>query len=144
MAKKHSTRRKVRKPKLIEIEGHQLTEAMLVDYHRCQCKLNDFISGYRPSRKVPERLLEICRQATASALAVGQMKDFNFPKGPVRAAGCQLLKDMAEDLFNACKKLSAVVNSVETEEHTKLQDWLAQDEQYAKIGTGPVIERGGS
>jgi hypothetical protein len=32
MAKKHSSRRKARKPKIIEIEGHQLTPAMYLDY----------------------------------------------------------------------------------------------------------------
>ena len=35
MAKRNSTRRKARKPELINVEGHQLTPALNAGYERC-------------------------------------------------------------------------------------------------------------
>lgn len=146
-----------RKPKFIEIEGHQLTGAMYADYVRCvesryrtnpkddaaRMGLDDFLAGYRPSTKIKGQLSAICHTATRVGLAIGAMDGYTFwntDPASVRAAGCDLLKRLAIELGHASKKLSAIAWSVEAEEATKLQDWLApQDEQIARIVRGAEV-----
>lgn len=151
MSKKQSTRRrKARKPKLISVEGHQLTEAMHADYERClearvrpnitaadtlRLGLSDFLSVYKPSNKIKDQLLRITQEAAHTAIALGSMRDYAwYEKGVVRSAGCELVEKLALELYNASAKLTAIAMNVKAEETTKLQHWLAQDEQVARIG----------
>src|SRR5450631_1778628 len=129
MAKRNSTRRKARKPKLIEVEGHQLTEAMHEDYERCiesrartnggrataarieELALGDFLAGYRPSKKIEGQLVEICLAATHVGLAVGAMDGYTFSlSGPamIRSAGCKLLQELGLELYNLSAKVTAI------------------------------------
>jgi hypothetical protein len=162
MAKRNSTRRKARKPKLINVEGHQLTEAMYAEYERClesrgrtnagadaetilYLGLDDFLARYRPSNKVKAQLSELSRTTMHAALAVGTMDKYTwFQSNPasVRSAGCKLLKELALEIYNASAKLTAIALNVEREETTKLQDWLAQGEQVARIGRGAEVVHG--
>jgi hypothetical protein len=162
MAKSKSTRRKARKPKLIEVEGHQLTEAMHADYVRClESRMNknsgapvslieslalaDFLEGYRPSTKIKGQLSEIYHATTRLGLAVGTMEGYTFYiSGPasIRSAGCHLLEKLALELYSASAKLTAIAMSVEAEEGSKLQDWLAADEKVARIGRGAEASNG--
>jgi len=162
MAKGNSTRSKARKPKFIEVEGHRLTEAMDAVYQRClqsRCVTNkgsdatrilkmgleDFLTSYRPSHKVKSQLAEIFQTSTRIGLAVGSMSEYPFycaDAASIRPAGCELLKKLALDLYNASAKLTAIAMNVEAENTTKLQDWLAADERVARIGRGVEVVRG--
>jgi len=162
MVKRNSTRRKARKPKLINVEGHQLTPALYADYERrlearvasnperdagetLHLGLSDFLDGYRPSTKIKGQLAEIYHTASRASLAVAAMDKYTwFTSNPasVRSAGCKLLKELALELYNASAKLTAIAGNVEAEERTKLQDWLAQDEQVARIGRGAGVANG--
>ncbi len=157
MAKKNSTRRRARKPKLIDVKGHQLTDAMYADlndrvgFRAAQTKdahralalgLDDFLSKYRPSRKAESLLLDISKGTTSVALAIGAMSNYGFyVSNPlsIRSAGCEVLKRLAQELHHASTKLTAFANSVEAEESTKLQDWIVRDEQVARIGQGAKV-----
>jgi hypothetical protein len=153
MAKRNSTRRRAQKPKFIEVEGHQLTPVQYASYELClerrvamdkganpgqalRLGLDDFLSPHRPSQKIKKQLAELSREAAHMALAVGTMDNFAWFASPpsVRAAGCDLVKKLALELYNASAKLTAIAIYVEAEETTKLQDWLAQDQQVAQIG----------
>jgi hypothetical protein len=162
MAKRNSTRRKARKPKIINVEGHQLTEAMYAQYEMClksrarpgvaeervlSLGLDDFLSRYRPSRKIKGQISELSRTTMHAALAVGTMDDYMwFATDPasVRTAGCKLLKELALELYNASAKLTAIVMGVEAEEGSKLQDWLAQAESIERIGRSKEFAHGNS
>jgi hypothetical protein len=163
MAKRNSTRRKARKPKFIEVEGHQLTKPMHADYLRRiesrtrtnkgaaaweieRMALDDFLSDYRPSHKIKGQLSELCHTTTRLGIAVGVMDNYTFyTVGPasIRSAGCKLLQEMALELYNASAKLTAIVMNVEAEKTTKLQDWLAGDERVAQIGRVAEVADGG-
>ena len=162
MAKRNSTRRKARKPKFIEVEGHQLTPALYADYERrlevragsnpdrdagetLRLELEDFLAAHRPSSKIKGQLSEIYHTTSRVSLAVGTMDNYTwFTSNPVsvRSAGCKLLKELALELYNASAKLTAIAMNVEAEETTKLQHWLAQDEQLARIGRGAEVAHG--
>jgi hypothetical protein len=154
---KGSKRRAARKPKLINVKGHQLTEAMYADYERClhergriigtknpdlvlKAGLDSFLHRYRPSTKIGPQLAEITREAMALSLAVGAMKDYSWVSltgsEPIRAAGVDLVKKLAVELYNASAKLTAIALSVEAEGATKLQDWIARDQEIARVGRG--------
>jgi hypothetical protein len=153
-AKKRSTRRNARKPKIHTIEGHQLTEAMYKRYELClevrtrpdkdaewtqRLGLDDFLSKYRPSTKIKGQLGEIYHAASRAILAVGAMQDYPFftpQPASVRSAGCKLLREMALELYNVSAKLTGIADNVEAEEATKLQDWLVRDERVAQVGRG--------
>ena len=146
MAKRNSTRRRARKPKITDVQGHQLTEAMYADYQRCidargerglEFGLDDFLSRYRPSRKAEQRLKDVYHQASRTALAVGSLQDYAFfTPDPeiVRAGGCDLLDKLALELSSASAKLVLIARAIRSEETTKLQDWLAMDERIARLG----------
>jgi hypothetical protein len=153
MAAKHFSRRKVRKPKLIQIQGHRLTQAMHADFMQFfekrmrtargddlgrveELALGDFLSAYRPSHTISGVILDIFDQTTAIGIAIGKMGDYNFytKTTSVRTAGCELLKKLALDLYHASAKLTAAASNVEAEEATKLQDWLAQADTLKQIG----------
>jgi hypothetical protein len=145
MAKRSVNRHKARKAKFIEVEGHQLTAAMHADYERCvelrgpELGLGDFLSKYRPSRKVEGQLHEIFNSTTRVGIAIGALKQYPFfsgDPGVIRTGGCDLLKRLALDLYNESAKLTAIAMSVEAEKTTKLQDWLARDQEIAFIGRG--------
>jgi hypothetical protein len=162
MAKRNSTRRKARKPKFIEVEGHQLTPAFHAGYQFClesrgrtnagadaeqilRLGLEDFLATHRPSSKIKGQLAEIYHTISRVMLPVGAMQDYPFfipQPAAVRSAGCKLLREMALELYNASAKLTAIVMNVEAEETTKLQHWLAQDEQVAQIGRGAEVTHG--
>lgn len=157
MAKRNSTRSKARKPKFIAIEGHQLTEAMYADYLRyvesrhlrnndCDAKslgLDDFLAGYRPSRKVKVQLLEIYQTVSRVGLAVASMSDYPFFAAPsVRPAGCELLKKLALDLYYASAKFTAIAGDVEAESKSKIQDWLAQAKRLEQMGCSQDFAHG--
>lgn len=162
MVKRNSTRRKARKPKLIDVEGHQLTPAMYARYELClesrigmnkgadpgwalRLGLSDFLHIHRPSSKIGRQLAEIYHTASRVSVAVGAMDKYTwYESNPVsvRSAGCKLLKELALELYNASAKLTAIAMNVEAEETTKLQDWLAQDEQVARIGRGAEVLHG--
>lgn len=162
MAKRNSTRRKVQKPKLINVEGHQLTPAFYAGYEFClevrrrtnasadaqqilRLGLQDFLATHRPSAKIKGQLAEIYHTASRASLAVGTMDKYTwYESNPasVRSAGCKLLKELALELYNASAKLTAIAMNVEAEGRTKLQDWLAQDEQVARIGCGAEVSHG--
>jgi hypothetical protein len=159
MAKRNSTRRKAGKPKLINVEGHQLTPAQHAGYQLCleqraasnpnrdagetlRLGLDDFLAHHRPSHKIKGQLSEICHTTTRLGLAVGAMDGYTFyTSGPasIRSAGCKLLTELALELYNASAKLTAIAMNVEAEKTTKLQDWLAQDERIAQIGRGAEV-----
>ncbi len=160
MAKRNSTRRKARKPKFIEIEGHQLTEAMHIDYERCvesrsrqgagaqhveRLGLGDFLAGYRPSRKIERQLLVLSSMASSTSLAVGAMRDYTFyPPKPasIRSAGCKLLRELAQELSNTATTLTALAAGVEAEEGSKVQDWLEQARALEQIGCSQEFAHG--
>jgi hypothetical protein len=159
VAKKKSTRRTVRKPKLINVEGHQLTPAFYAGYEFClesrrrtnadadaeqilRLGLEDFLATHRPSSKIKGQLAEIYHTTTRLGLAVGTMDKYTwYESNPasVRSSGCKLLQDLALELYNASAKLTAIALNVEREEKTKLQDWLAADERVARIGRGAEV-----
>jgi hypothetical protein len=162
MAKRNSTRRKARKPKLINVEGHQLTPAFYAGYELClesrgrtnagadaekilRLGLEDFLATHRPSSKIKGQLAEIYHTTTRLGLAVGTMDKYTWYEpnpASVRSSGCKLLKELALELYNASAKLTAIAMNVEAEETTKLQHWLAQDEQIARIGRGAEVVHG--
>jgi hypothetical protein len=141
---------------LINVEGHQLTEEMHAQYERCSAArghlngasalgLDDVLSKYRPSRKIEGHLEEAFTSTTRLAVAIGalcQYPFFNSAPGVIRAGGCELLKKLALDLYNASAKLTAIAMSVEAEGTTKLQDWLAREEEIAHIGRGAEVAHG--
>src|SRR6266704_3130910 len=136
MAKRNSTRRKVRKPKIVEVEGHQLTPALYADYERrlkaraasnpdrdagetLRLGLSDFLDGYRPSTRIKGQLAEIYYTASRASLAVATMDKYTWyasKPAAIRAAGCKLLQDLALELYNASAKLTAIAMNVEREE----------------------------
>jgi hypothetical protein len=152
MAKRNSTRHKARKPKFIEVEGHLLTKAQHAQYELClagrtrpdkdrewtlRLGLSDFLSKYRPSCKINDQLLDITQTAMTASLAIGTMRDYMWSQSnpeSIRSTGCELVKKLALELYNASAKLTAIAMGVEAEETTKLQDWLAADERVARIG----------
>ena len=162
MAKRNSTRRKARKPKLINVEGHQLTEALYADYERrleeraaqdpdrnagqtLQLGLSDFLHPHRPSTKIKRQLLDITQEAISVSMAIGKMRDYTWystDTTSIRAAGAELVQKLALELYNASAKLTAIALNVEREEKTKLQDWLAADERVAQIGRGAEVAHG--
>lgn len=162
MAKRNSTRRKARKPKIIDVRGHQLTEAMYADYQRRierradtnhgskpsqieDLAFGDFLAGYRPSMKVKQRLGDVYHQASSTAIAIGTLQGYTFYTGDpeiIRAGGCDLLKKLALELYDASAKLTAIAMSVESEGTTKLQDWVAADDAIARIGRPPEVAHG--
>jgi hypothetical protein len=161
MVKRNSTRRMARKPKLINVEGHQLTPAFHAGYQFClesrrrtnanadaeqilRLGLGDFLSTHRPSTKIKGQLRDLSRKIVHTALAVGAMDNYTFyaDETAIRSAGCKLVKELALELYNASAKLTAIAMNVEREETTKLQDWLAQDEQVARIGRGAEMSHG--
>src|ERR1700722_551485 len=152
MAKSNSTRRKARKSKFIEIQGHRLTPAMHADYQRCveQRKLRnekalptqiedmalaDFLHGYRPSHKIKDQLWHLSSQASTVAVAIGTMRDYLWVQinpGAIRKAGVDFVGKIALELNNASAKLMVIADNVEVEKQTKLQDWLAWEDQMAR------------
>jgi hypothetical protein len=163
MAKRNSTRRAARKPKLINVEGHQLTEEMYARYEQClqdrgrilgtsdtgrvlEMGLDDFLSRYRPSAKISRQLLDITQETLALSIAIGAMKDYSWRSiaatESIRAGGIDLVKKLALELYNASAKLTSIAMSVESEDTTKLQDWLAWDKRIADIGRGAKVTRG--
>lgn len=160
-SKQRSKRRPARKPKLIEVEGHQLTPAQYASYELClerrvemdkgtdpreplRLGLGDFLSPHRPSHKIKGQLSELSRTAMHAALAIGTMDNYAwFTSNPasVRSAGCKLLRELVLALYNASAKLTAIAMGVEAEETTKLQDWLARDQEIARLG-GAEVDHG--
>jgi hypothetical protein len=158
-AKKKATRRKARKPKFIEVEGHKMTPGFYAGYQvyveeRTRTNpdgdagslgLADFLSPHRPSSKIKKQLLDITQEAISISLAIGAMRDYtwyNTDVGTIRAAGCDLVKKLALDLYNTSAKITVLAMNVEAEETTKLQDWLAADERVARIGKLGEITHG--
>lgn len=159
MAAKRQTRRKARTAKPFEIvDGHELTKAMDADYQRCvearsraiaggdaghilRLGLEDFLSGYRPSRRIKDQLLDITKEAISISLAIGAMRDYTWynSDSSIREYGCDLVKKLALELYNASAKVTAIAMNVEAERTTKLQDWLKRDEQLAQIGRGAEV-----
>jgi hypothetical protein len=156
MAKRNSTRRAARKPKFIEVEGHQLTPAMHADYERClerrstpdlasrsdgaarilELGLADFLARYRPSHKAGKQIQEIHQTTSRVSLAVATMGEYPFfaDNASIRPAGCELLKKLGLDLYHASAKLTAIATDVETESGSKVQDWVAQSERLEQMG----------
>jgi|SRR5579859_1477499 len=164
MVKRNSTRRKARTPKFIEVEGHRLTEAMHEDYQRClqavagrfsnqaddarqmlKLGLANFLSGYRPSHKIAGQLVDSTKQVMTASLAIASMSDYTWESADpdsIRAAGCDVVKKLALELYNASAKLTAIAMNVEAEKTTKLQDWLARDQEIERIGRGAEVTHG--
>jgi hypothetical protein len=162
MAKKHSTRRKARKPKFIEVDGHQLTPTMYASYKNCvesrkqingnlaiwqieQMALNDFLSGWRPSRRIGEQIAAVYDRAMDVSLAMGPMKDYNFFSSrskPVVQAGSELLRKLGLEMYNVSARITALAMNVEAEADSKLQDWIARDEAYQRIGRMMEVTHG--
>jgi hypothetical protein len=161
MVKRNSTRRKAGKPKLINVEGHQLTPAFYAGYEFClesrrrtnadadadqilRLGLEDFLANHRPSCKIKGQLSDLSMTALHAAIAVGTMNNYTFyaSEPGIRSAGCNLIKELALELYNTSAKLTAIAMNVEAEKTTKLQDWLAQDEQVARIGRGAEVTNG--
>ena len=161
VAKKKSTRGKARKPKFIEVEGHQMTPYFHSGYQLCleqraaqnpdgtmgenlRLGLSDFLHNHRPSTKIKRQLLDITQEAISISMAIGKMREYTWyePDNSIREAGCDLVKKLALELYNASAKLTAIAMNVEAEEKTKLQDWLAQDERVARIGRGAEVTHG--
>jgi hypothetical protein len=162
MAKRNSTRRAARKPKFIEVAGHQLTPGMQADYEICLEKrartnagdsadrilelgLDDLLTGYRPSRKIKRQLAVLSHLTTDIGIAIGTMKGYTFyaaEPASIRSAGCRLLKDLSLELYNLSATLTAIAGDVETESGLKVQDWLAQAERLRKMGNSQEFAHG--
>jgi hypothetical protein len=161
-AKQKSARRKGRKPKLIDIEGHQLTPAMYADYQRYiesrkttnagytvqqieDLALSDFLSGYRPSIKIKRQVIVLSCMASRTTVAIGEMRDYSFYAGEpaaIRSAGCKLLRDLAKELSNSAGVLMAMADGVEAEKEMKIQDWLAQAVALEQLGCSKEFAHG--
>jgi len=104
--------------------------------------LADFLHSHRPSHKIKAQLLDITHEAMTISMAIGKMSDYPWLQSepaPIRAAGVELVKKLALELYNASAKITAIAINVEAEETTKLQDWLAADERVARIGRGAEV-----
>lgn len=152
----HKNRRKARKPKFIEVDGHQLTPAQHARYQRCvqdrtspdrsaaqahYLGLSDFLHTHRPSAKISDQLLDITGGMTSISLAIGKMREYMWlsPESLVREAGSDLVEKLAYELYNAALKLTAIARNVKVEKTTHLQDWLRFDEYVARIGCGAEV-----
>jgi hypothetical protein len=162
MAKRNSTRRKAGKPKLIDVEGHQLTPAMYADYERCferrvamdkgtdpgwalRMSLDDFLSPYRPSSKIKGQLTELSSATMHAALAAGAMDNYTwFAANPasVRLAGCQLLRDLSQEFDKAARVLSALAGGMEAQGDMKIQGWLHQAAFLEQLGCSKEFAHG--
>lgn len=132
--------RKARKPKLIEIEGHELTEAMYADYERklgaririsgntakaSESALGDFLSDYRPSSKAQKQIGQLWDQLNGVGLAVMTLHDYPwFRPGLTRRLGCELLYNLSQEISRISGALESIAGIVKAEETMHLQGWL--------------------
>lgn len=154
MAKSNRSKRrtaKARKARPVEVNGHLLPPEIVQKYLRAlesrqrtnanlpalqqeQYALDDTLSNYRPSRLCKARTRELVERMMGVSFAIGHAGDYNFfsSEGTVRAAGCQLLGHLAEELHLAAYQLRAIRDGIERESETKLQDWLEWDKAFAQ------------
>lgn len=145
-AKTH--RRAARKaPRLIEIDGHQLSPEMVeklhsaIEYRRGQQKpgdphdrparvgLSDVLWPHRPNQKATGRLVELYTRMGGVNLAVANMGRYPFSQedGTIREAGCTLLRQLASEHVRAARILQHIAETIERERGAKLQDWITWD-----------------
>lgn len=154
MAKSNRSKRrtaKARKAKPVEVNGHVLPPEIYERYLRAfdsrmrtnhddpswrqeELALDDTLSNYRPSRLCKARTRELVERMMGVSFAIGHAGGYNFfsSEGTVRAAGCQLLGHLAEELHLAAYQLRAIKDGIERESETKLQDWLEWDKVFAQ------------
>jgi hypothetical protein len=165
MAKRKSTRGNASKPKIIEIGGHNLTEAMHADYQEILARrkgefllgpantsysrvlelaLDEFLAGYRPSKKIRAQLPRLYDRLMGLTLAVDQMKNYPFfvSSGAPRKIGCKALNGLALDLQYASATLAALADAIEVEDSTKVQDWLERAGSVERLGNTRAFAHG--
>ncbi len=141
--------RRVRKPKLIQIDGHQLTPELYRLYeHRLESRqrinrelpqerikelaLSDTIYEFRFSGSAKEKLSPIYAQLSAAALAVmalGQHYPFyDRHARHVRLTGCDTLNRLAAEVQHLGAKIHAIGEAIRYEDREHLQDWIKRQE----------------
>jgi hypothetical protein len=113
MAKRSVRRRKVAKPEFIEVDGHQLTRLQHAQFLQCvetrkqtnsevghdrqrEMALGDFLSPYRPSKKIEVGIIEAYRNAANLSIAIGNMSKYPFSLADgIRHRACELLRKLA-------------------------------------------------
>jgi hypothetical protein len=106
--------------------------------------LDEFLAGYRPSKKIVAQLPRLSNRLIGLALAVGQMKDYPFYASPgsPRKIGCKALNGLALDLQHASASLAALADAIEVEDSTKLQDWLERADSIERLGNSREFAHG--
>jgi hypothetical protein len=157
---------KARKPKLIEIDGHQLTPELHREYERHlesrqhtnrgdsqegieEIALSDTIYKYRFSApaSLREKLSPIYRQLTAvasAAIALGLHYPFyECDARDVRLAGCDALNRLAAEAQLLGAKIHAVGEAIRYEDREHLQDWQKRQAAYdasSAYGLAPTVQ----
>ena len=142
-ARKTAKPRKARKPKFIEVEGHQLTPELYREYERClesrqhtnrgalqahieRLALEDTVDKRRFSRSAKEKLSAIYLQLNAvasAAIALGHYPFIESDARHVQLAGCDALNRLAAEAQFLGAKIHAIGEAIRYEDREHLQDW---------------------
>ncbi|MGA7540628.1 MAG: hypothetical protein WBW93_17865 [Steroidobacteraceae bacterium] len=162
-ARKPAKPRKARKPKLIEIDGHQLTPELYREYERCResrqhtnrgasqahierLALEDTVNKHRFSRSAKEKLSAIYLQLTAvasAAMALGHYPFYESDPRHVQLAGCDALNRLAAEAQLLGAKIHAIGEAIRYEDREHLQDWLKRQaalDAASPYGLAPTVQ----
>ena len=135
-----------RKPKLIEIAGHQLTPDLHREYeHRLESRhrtnrdqpqehiealaLSDVLSRFRFSMRGRELFPALYAELSSLALAVAVFDRYPFydhDPDHVRRTGCDALNRLAAEAQLIGAKIHAIGEAIRYESREHLQDWVAR------------------
>lgn len=162
-ARKTAKPRKARKPKFIEVEGHQLTPELYRAYELAiesrqrinrgdpqsrieKTALADVLARFRFSSRTREILPELYQELSSVALAVAALDRYPFFAScsrHVRLAGCDALNRLATEAQFLGAKIHAIGEAIRYEDGGHLQDWLKRQAAFdaaSPYGLAPTVQ----
>jgi len=99
---------------------------------------SDLLWRHRPDVKAEKRVLELASELTKRAMSINAMRGFYFTDPPARGPGSVALRALVEAAQAELYRLSHFAESIAKQDALHLQDWIAREEEFQRIGTQEV------
>jgi hypothetical protein len=152
-----------RKPRTIEVAGHELSPELYLDYGRAivrrqdtnrgapqgsieQMALEDVLANFRPTHTAKDQLRALYGQFTSVAFAMMALADYPFFDSratAVRVTGCDALNRLAAQAQFLGAKIAAIGDAMRHEHREKLQDWQKRQaaiDAASAYGAAPEVQ----
>ncbi|HWG75569.1 MAG TPA: hypothetical protein VN660_02115 [Steroidobacteraceae bacterium] len=100
--------------------------------------LSDLLWRHRPDVKAKERLSELGSELQKRAMSISAMDGFYFTDAPARGPGAEALGKLIEEAETELTRLRHFACSIGTQGAGYLQNWIAREEEFQRIGTQEV------